>query len=277
MKIFQKLLCSSLLTLLLIPAYGQSKKEMESYLKKEWVSAAKTYETGDTIQLLTDKLLLQKKDKMEMNLNGTKQTGSWKYLEDSRILELTIEIEGSSETVSLEIDRSADQVLSLTRRKGDRYLTLIFVEKGSGLVFETVKVPEKSFEEIMAESKAKENTDLGYEPPGEVLRRFDFNLTKEVYENGSGTSGEIGIVYLLDIQNLKKIVIIRGQNGAPEEWDVLNDQNDDEQTRFNCNLPYDYKRGEKIEVNKEGSFKFNESNVLLLEGEGGSKEFTNQE
>ena len=45
-------------------------------------------------------------------------------------------------------------------------MTIIFVEKGSGLVYETVKVPEKSFDEIQAESDANRNADLGYTPIG---------------------------------------------------------------------------------------------------------------
>ncbi len=53
-----------------------------------------------------------------------------------------------------------------------------------------------SFEEIQAQSDANKNSDLGYSPPGEILMRFGFNRTVEKYENGGGSSGEIGIVFM---------------------------------------------------------------------------------
>jgi len=48
-----KILLTFLLTIVLIPSFGQSKKKMESYLTAEWESAAISYETGDTIQELS--------------------------------------------------------------------------------------------------------------------------------------------------------------------------------------------------------------------------------
>lgn len=276
MKNKLKILFTFLLIITIISSYGQSKRKMESYLTNEWESAAIAYETGDTIQNLEENIHLKKKGKMSGRLDGVERTGTWKYIEESKQLELTINIGGGAEPVLLDIGKSSDQILSITRNRGDTYRSIIFVEKGSGIVFETVKAPEMSFEEIQAQSDASKNSDLGYSPPGDVLIRFDFNRTVEKYEDGGGSSGEIGIVYLLDIDAAKKVVIIRGHNGAPEEWDVLGEKLEDDQTVYNCNLQYDYKRGEKIEVNKKANLSFNDSNVFMIDENNESLEFTSE-
>ena len=271
-----KILLTFLLTIVLIPSFGQSKKKMESYLTAEWESAAISYETGDTIQELSHNIHLKKKGKMSGMLDGIERTGTWKYIEESKQLELTIVIGDESEAVLLDIGKSSDQILTVTSRNGDRYRSIIFVEKGSGIVFETVKAPEMSFEEIQAQSDANKNADLGYSPTGEVLMRFDFNRTEEKYEDGGGSSGEIGIIYLLDVEAAKKVVIIRGHNGMPEEWDVIGEESKDDQTVYNCNLRYDYKRGEKIEVNRKADLSFNDSNVFMMNENNESLEFTQE-
>ncbi len=55
---------------------------MESYLTREWESAAISYETGDTIQDLSHKIRLKKKGKMSGMLDGIECTGTWKYVEN---------------------------------------------------------------------------------------------------------------------------------------------------------------------------------------------------
>ena len=128
-----------MLTLVLSPVYGQSNKKMKSYLTKEWISAAKTYETKDTIKYLNDRLNLEKNNKMFWSTNGMDLTGAWNYLEDSKQLQLTIKIDDRSETILLDIDKSSDQVLSLIQKRGDKFMTIIFVEKGSELTIESIK------------------------------------------------------------------------------------------------------------------------------------------
>ena len=261
-----------------IPSFGQSKKKVDKYLTNNWVSAAKTYETGDTIQKLTERLNLEKKGKMNAKFDGMELSGTWKYLEDTRQLELTISMDGRSEATLFDIDQSSDQVLVITRRRGETFMTIIFVEKGSGLVYETVKVPEKSFDEILTESRAKENSDLGYSPPGEVLKRYDFTKIEEVYDNGSGSSGENGIVYLMHIENEKRIVVIRGQNGAPEEWDVINEEVKGDQTIYNCILHFDYKtgKGKKTGFYKNANFTFTESKVIMYAKSERTREYISE-
>lgn len=276
MKNYQKLLFSILLTITLAPAYGQSKKEMESYLSKEWVSAAVTYETGDTIQELNEMINLSKKGKMTTKMNGIDHSGTWKYMEDTRQLQVIINVEDRSIDVLLDIGKSSNQVLALTRKNknGITFITTIFVEKGSGLIFETVKVPELSFDEIMEQSKANENSDLGYSPAGEVLKRYDFNFNKSISYNGSSSSGGVGIVYLLKNENGKKVVIIYGQNAMPEEWDVVSEEEINGEITYKCNLYFDYERGKKIEVDEKAKFIFNESKVFMVTES--SIEFSNQ-
>lgn len=254
-----------LLTILMISAYGQSKKEMESYLRDSWASAAITYETGDTIQDIDQSLVLGKKGKMTAKMDGIDHTGTWKYLEASKSLELTVMVGDASEAVILEIGNSSNQILSVVQRNGDRFRTIIFVKEGSGIVFETVKAPEMSFEEIQAESDANRNADLGYTPTGKVIERIDYNLELDVEANGdAGSSKGEGIVYLLEITDgSQKVVIIRGQDSMPEEWTVLNKIDEYGVTYYLCNLKYDYKRGEKIEVNTKAKVKIGAPNVLF--------------
>ena len=189
------LLLFLLLIIVLTPTFGQSK--MKKYLTNNWVSAAKTYETGDTIQKLSERLNLEKKGKMNAKFDGMELSGTWKYLEDTRQLELTISMDGRSEATLFDIGQSSDHVLAITRRRGETFMTIIFVEKGSGLVYETVKVLEKSFDEIQAESDANRNADLGYTPTGTLIERVDYNFELEVEANGnSGSSKGDGIVSL---------------------------------------------------------------------------------
>jgi hypothetical protein len=254
-----------LLTIFITSAYGQSKKQMESYLMNNWTSAAITYETGDTTQNLSQNLQLAKKGKMTGKLDGVDRTGTWKYLEDSKSLEVAIEMGDASEAVIFEIAQSSNKVLSLVQRKGDRFRTTIFVEEGSEIVFETVKAPEMSFEDIQAESDANRNVDLGYTPTGTVIERVDYNLELEVEANGnSGSSKGDGIVYLLEMNDgSQKVIIIRGQDSMPEEWTVLEKTDEYGKTYYQCNLKYDYKRGEKIEVNTKAKVRLTSPNVLF--------------
>ena len=113
-------------------AYGQSKKKMEKYLINNWISAAKTYETGDTIQKLSERLNLEKKGKMHGNFDGFELSGTWKYLEDNRQLELTISMDGRTEATLFDIGQSSDQVLAITRRRGETFMTIILIDKVSG-------------------------------------------------------------------------------------------------------------------------------------------------
>ena len=265
-----------LLNSVLYPAFGQSNKKMKKYLTNNWVSAAKTYETGDTIQKLSERLNLEKKGKMHGKFDGFELSGTWKYLEDTRQLELTISMDGRSEATLFDIGQSSDQVLAITRRRGETYMTIILVEKGSGLVFETIKVPEKSFEEIQVESDANRNADLGYTPTGMVIERVDYNFELEVEANGnSGSSKGDGIVYLLETTDgSQKVVIIRGQNAMPEEWTVLNKTSNGVETYYHCNLKYNYKRGEKIEVNTKAKVRIAAPNVLFYYEDDKTIKFT---
>ena len=276
MKNSIKLLITLFMTIALLPAYGQSKKQMEKYLTNEWVSAAKTYETGDTIQKLSERLNLEKKGKMHGNFDGFELAGTWKYLEDSRQLELTISMDGRTEATLFDIGQSSDQVLAITRRRGETFMTIILVEKGSGLVYETVKVPEMSFEEIQAESDANQNADMGYSPTGTVVERVDYNFELEVEANGdSGRSKGDGIVYLLEMTDgSQNVVIIRGQDAMAEEWTVLRKADEYGEIYYYCNLKYDYKRGEKIEVNTKAKVKINSPNVLFNYEDGKTIKFT---
>lgn len=276
MKNSIKYYLSILLFIMLLPVWGQSRKKMESYLTKEWVSAAITYETGDTIQKLSERLSLEKKGKMSGKLDGVERNGTWSYLENTNQLELTIIIGEQSTPALFAIAQSSDQVLALTRRRGETFMTIIFVEKGSGLVIETVKAPEKSFDEIQAESDANRNADLGYTPTGTVIERVDYNFELKVEANGnSGSSKGDGIVYLLETTDgSQKVVIIRGQDSMPEEWTVLNKINEYGETYYQCNLKYDYKRGEKIEVNTKAKVKIAAPNVLFYYEDDKTIKFT---
>lgn len=276
MKNSIKYFLSIILIITLLPAYGQSKKKMEKYLTNNWVSAAKTYETGDTIQKLSERLSLEKKGKMSGKLDGVERTGTWSYLENTNQLELKIIIGEQSTPALFDIAQSSDQVLALTRRRGETFMTIIFVEKGSGLVYKTVKVPEKSFDEIQAESDANRNADLGYTPTGTVIERVDYNFELKVEANGnSGSSKGDGIVYLLETTDgSQKVVIIRGQGSMAEEWTVLNKIDEYGETYYQCNLKYDYKRGEKIEVNTKAKVKIAAPNVLFYYEDDKTIKFT---
>jgi len=263
MKNSIKLLLTLIMTIVLIPTYGQSKRQMEKYLRNSWTSAAEIFETGDTIQALGNKFVLGKKGIMTAKRNGHDLTGSWKYLEESKSLELIFVMEDNSEKVVFEIENNSNQILTIVRRSGDISWTMIFVEEGSGIVFETVKVPEKSFDEILAESDANQNADMGYTPTGKVIERIDYNFELKVEANGdAGSSKGDGIVYLLEMTDgSQKVVIIRGHNAMPEEWTILKQINEYGEIYYQCNLKYNYKRGEKIEVNTKAKVKIAAPNV----------------
>ncbi|MEN8251412.1 MAG: hypothetical protein ABFS32_20960 [Bacteroidota bacterium] len=265
-----------LLNILMISAYGQSKKQIESYLRNSWNSAAITYETGDTIQDLSQRLVLRRKGKMNAKMDGIDRTGTWKYLEESKSLELIIVEDDNSEKVVFEIRNNVNQVLSLVQKSGDRSRTVIFVEEGSGIVFETSKAPEMSFEEILAESDSNQNADLGYTPAGNVIERVDYNFELEVEANGdAGSSKGDGIVYLLEsTDGSQKVVVIRGQNAMPEEWYVLNKTDEYGVIYYQCNLKYTYKRGEKIEVNTKAKVRIADPNVIFKFDNGKTIKFT---
>lgn len=270
------LLITLFMTIVLLPAYGQSKKQMENYLTNEWVSAAKTYETGDTIQNISDRLNLENKGKMHGNFDGFELAGTWKFLEDTRQLELTISRDGRTEATLFDIGQSSDQVLAITRKRGETFMTIILVDKGSDLVYETVKVPEMSFEQIQAESDANQNADMGYSPIGTVIERVDYNFELEVEANGdSGSSTGDGIVYLLEMTDgSQNVVIIRGQDARPEEWTVLSQADEYGEIYYYCNLKYDYKRGERIEINSKARVKITSPNVLFNYEDGKTIKFT---
>ncbi|MCK5872930.1 MAG: hypothetical protein KAG26_08890 [Methylococcales bacterium] len=275
MKYLSTLLVTLFLAILFLPSFGQSKKKMESYLKNSWISAAISYETGDTIQDTNQRLVLGKKGKMEAKFDGNEHTGTWKYNEGSNSLDLGILISDQINPISMEIATSADQILTVISRNGGRFRAIIFVEEGSGIEFKTVKVPEKSFAEIQAESDASRNADLGYTPTGTVIERIDYNLELEVEADGNaGRSKGDGIVYLLESEGAQKLVIIRGQDAMPEEWTVLEKTNEFGQTYYQCNLQYDYKRGEKIEVNIKAKVQIAAPNVIMSFEDGKTIKFT---
>jgi hypothetical protein len=188
---------------------------------------------------------------------------------------LGIKIDDNTETVSMEIATSSNKILTLISRRGDRYRAVILVEEGSGIVIETKKVPEKSFEEIQAESDANQNADLGYTPIGTVIERIDFNLELTVAASGdAGRSKGDGIVYFLESDGAQKIVIIRGHDAMAEEWTVLEKTNEFGETYYQCNLQYDYKRGEKIEVNTKAKVKIAVPNVIMYFEDGKTIKYT---
>ena len=254
-----------LFAIFIISAYGQSKKQMESYLRKSWTSAAITYETGDTIQDLDQRLVLGKKGDMKAKFDGVEHSGTWKYNEGLNSLDLDVPIEGEVRTISMEIASSADQILTIVSGNGGRYRAIIFAEEGSGIEFETVKVPEVIFEEIQTVSDESLSAELGYAPTGTVIERVDYNLELEVEANGdAGSSNGDGIVYLLEMKDgSQKVVIIRGQDAMPEEWTVLKKIDEYGEIYYQCNLQYDYKGGEKIEVNTKTKVKISSPNVLF--------------
>ena len=275
MKYSATLLVTLFFATLFIPSFGQSKKKMESYLQNSWTSAAISYETGDTIQDKNQQLVLGKKGKMTAKFDGNEHTGTWEYNEGLNSLDLGLLIDGKMNPISMEIAASADKILTVISRNGDRYRAVIFVEEGSGIEFKTVKVPEMSFAEIQAQTDASRNADLGYTPTGTVVERVDYNLELAIEASGdAGRSKGDGIVYLLESEGTQKLVIIRGHDAMPEEWTVLEKIIEFGQTYYQCNLPYTYKRGEKIEVNIKAKVQINAPNVIMTFEDGKTIKFT---
>ena len=66
---------------------------------------------------------------MQMKEKGMTLSGNWKYLEDKNQLQLTLKFGEKPETVTLSIDESTRQDLTLTQKKGDRFKTVLYVKK----------------------------------------------------------------------------------------------------------------------------------------------------
>ena len=61
----------------------------------------------------------------------------------------------------------------------------------------------------------------------------------------------------------QKVVIIRSHGSMPEEWTVLKQIDEFGETYYQCNLKYEYKRGEKIEVNTKAKVRIAAPNVFF--------------
>ncbi len=59
---------------------------------------------------------------------GMTLPGKWKYLQDNNQLQMTIEMGGRSETIALSIDKNTDKELILTQKKGNRSMTVMYVQ-----------------------------------------------------------------------------------------------------------------------------------------------------
>jgi hypothetical protein len=127
MKKHIELLAILLLFIVCGNVYGQS--DTQKYLINSWVSTFKTFDTGDTIANANEELHLQKDGSLTMKEKQMTLPGTWKYLKDTNQLQLTLDIAGSSETVVLEVDKSSNNELILTQRKGDRFMTKAYVLK----------------------------------------------------------------------------------------------------------------------------------------------------
>ena len=62
-------------------------------------------------------------------LYGVERTGTWEFLEESNQLQIVINIGAGEEPVLFDIGKSSDQILTLTYRNGNRYRSMILVEK----------------------------------------------------------------------------------------------------------------------------------------------------
>jgi len=127
MKKLKKILIVIVAGLIYIPIYSQS--DIKKNLINNWISTTKIFDTGDTIQSANEELTLKKDGTMQMKEKGMTLSGNWKYLEDKNQLQLTLKIGEKPETVTLSIDKSTGQDLTLTQKRGDRFKTVLYVEK----------------------------------------------------------------------------------------------------------------------------------------------------
>jgi len=127
MKKLKKILIVIVAGLIYIPIYSQS--DIKKNLINNWISTTKIFDTGDTIQSANEELTLKKDGTMQMKEKGMTLSGNWKYLEDKNQLQLTLKIGEKPETVKLSIDKSTGQDLTLTQKRGDRFKTVLYVEK----------------------------------------------------------------------------------------------------------------------------------------------------
>ena len=239
--LFTVLLASGLLQLTVCKS--QSDKEKESYLTKTWISVASIGSFSDTLEYLTDALELKKGGKVNWTMQGEVYPGTWKYISKENQIHLFDE-SSKRNMARFEIIYDSNQTLIL--KNSSLYPSkLIFVEKGSGLIYP--------------------DPDMGYAPTGEVLTRYDFKEILWESENGGGGNRGDGIVYVLSLGDLKKIEIIRRGKGAPNVWDVISEDKIDEKIIYNCNLKFhiDEDSGISSEVNSKGKFTVSESTLVL--------------
>jgi len=107
-------------------SYGQS--VAKDYLVNNWISTAKIFETGDTIQSSNEELLLKKDGSMIMKERGMTLSGKWEYLEGKNQLQLTLKNGEKLEKVILFIDKNTDHDLTLMQKRGDKFKTVLYVE-----------------------------------------------------------------------------------------------------------------------------------------------------
>jgi len=127
MKKLKKILIIIVAGLIYIPIYSQS--DLKKNLINNWISTTKIFHTGDTIQSANEELTLKKDGTLQMKEKGMTLSGNWKYLEDKNQLQLTLKIGERPETVTLSIDKSTGQDLTLTQKRGDRFKTVLYVKK----------------------------------------------------------------------------------------------------------------------------------------------------
>jgi len=127
MKKLKQILIVIVACLIYIPIYSQS--DLKNNLINNWISTTKIFDTGDTIQSANEELTLKKDGTMQMKEKGMTLSGNWKYLEDKNQLQLTLKIGEKPETVTLSIDKSTGQDLTLTQKRGDKFKTVLYVEK----------------------------------------------------------------------------------------------------------------------------------------------------
>ncbi len=101
--------------------YGQN--VIKTNLINNWDSSFKIFSSGDTIVNTNEKLILNVDGSMSIIDQPMNIPGTWKYLEDTHQLELTITLGDKSETIILEIDKSTADELVLTQKKGDQSKT----------------------------------------------------------------------------------------------------------------------------------------------------------
>lgn len=122
-----KILFSILFVLTISSSYGQY--VTKDHLVNDWISTTKIFETGDTIQSSNEELFLKKDGSMIMKERGMTLPGIWEYLEGKNQLQLTLKIGEKLETVMLFINKNTSHDLTLTQKRGDKFKTVIYVEK----------------------------------------------------------------------------------------------------------------------------------------------------